>query len=364
MPLAAPSLGIEQAAAQPHTLSATVLQTAAIFSASAGLIHAAAAGGHAGDRTLAVLFAIAAALQLGWAFLGFTYPREWVRWAGIVLHAGAAGFWAVTRTAGFEPIGDLAERQPAEAQDLIALGFAVAAVVAAFAAGLRHNPKPANRKLTTVAAVGALALVIPGATIRHDHTHAAADTAIGAVYMTAGQKAAGDDLVARTKAAMQQFATTDAAAAAGYESIGDALTGWEHWVNAPMLADGKDLDPSAIESLVYQVDRTTRVRTIASAMYILPTGTTMAEVPNTIGPSELWHDHRNLCWDASGRHIAGVLRPNGTCFPGGTFRATAPMLHVWVIPNACNDPFAGVDTGAAVDCTHGHAHDSAATPSS
>ena len=88
-------------------------------------------------------------------------------------------------------------------------------------------------------------------------------------------------------------------------------------------------------------------------MYILPTGTTMQQVPDTIGPTSLWHDHQDLCWDATGTKLAGVVR-NGTCFPGGTHRVTAPMLHVWVTANECNDPFAGVDTASGVDCTHGH----------
>ena len=66
-----------------------------------------------------------------------------------------------------------------------------------------------------------------------------------------------------------------------------------------------------------------------------------------------WHDHQNLCWDASGVRLAGIL-VNGKCTPGGTFRATPPMLHVWVVPNECG-PFAGLEgTAHTGSCLHSH----------
>ena len=381
MALAAPNLGVDVAEASitPH-LSMTWLRVAAAASAGAGLIHAGASGNHSDVRSLSVLFAVAAAAQLGWALLAYSAPRNATRWAGIALHAGCLGFWALTRISGFDPITDLAARQRIGGQDLLAAILAGVALVSAFGAGLVSSDRPPRRGVTAFAGVAALALAVPGAAMRHSHTHTAAAAVdgtvvvaadghahetpglaapVGNVYMTVTQKAAGDELVKATIAAGKKFATTEAAAAAGYEPIGDAFTGWEHWVNDALLTDTKNADPSAIESLVYQVDRTTQKRTLASAMYILPTGTTMSQVPTTFGPADLWHDHQNLCWDESGKHLAGILRASGTCFPGGTFRGTAPMLHVWVIPNACNDPYAGVDTGAGVDCSHGHAHDAA-----
>ncbi len=397
-------------------LSATTFRVAALASAAAGLIHGAAAGSHATQRSLTVLFSLAAVLQLAWSFAAFTRPTASVRWAGIALNVGSVGFWMATRVAGFDAISGLETAQSVGWQDATAAVFATIAALSALAANtdaIGHTP---NGRVVAAAATAAMLATLPVLSIRHAHTSAAApgpaaaalgtpvalaglpgaaghvddghphpDTATvpvsvsnaspasadagashghaggtaGAVYMTVAQKSAADSLIARTKVEMARFATTAAAAAAGYNAIGDALTGWEHWINLDLYNDGKSLDPSAPESLVYQVSRTDGSRTLASAMYILSTGTTMAQVPDTVGPTSLWHDHQNLCWDPTGKRLAGIMI-NGKC-TGGEFRGTAPMLHVWVIPNVCNDPFAGVDTNAGVDCVHGSHHDTAAS---
>jgi hypothetical protein len=88
-------------------------------------------------------------------------------------------------------------------------------------------------------------------------------------------------------------------------------------------------------------------------MYILDPGTTMDEVPDVGGDLTIWHDHQNLCWDASGGRLAGVV-VNGRCVPGGTLKATAPMLHVWVEDHECG-PFAGIE-GHGSGCSSDHSH--------
>ena len=77
----------------------------------------------------------------------------------------------------------------------------------------------------------------------------------------------------------------------------------------------------------------------------------MADVPDVAGELTVWHDHQNLCWDRSGLRLAGLFL-NGRCFPGGTLRATPPMLHVWLGDHPCG-PFAGIE-GHGGGCTHGH----------
>lgn len=97
-----------------------------------------------------------------------------------------------------------------------------------------------------------------------------------------------------------------------------------------------------------QADGTKRV---ASAMYILEPGKTMGNVPEIAGSLTTWHDHQNLCWNDNGR-LAGLL-VNGVCVPGGTFRPTPPMLHVWVDDPACG-PFTGIEGHGGGDCSHSH----------
>lgn len=155
--------------------------------------------------------------------------------------------------------------------------------------------------------------------------------------LTAAQSAAAVDLLARTKAAMHAFPDEAAVVAAGYISIGDGVTGFEHFVNVGYLTDDHEVDPNHIESIVLRVSGATK--TVESAMYILSTGSTMADVPEIGGELTTWHDHQNLCWE--GIRVVAVTDADGNC-PRGEFRATAPMLHVWLTDQPCG-PFAGIE---------------------
>ena len=63
------------------------------------------------------------------------------------------------------------------------------------------------------------------------------------------QKAAGN-LLLSTLQAMTAFPTVAAVQAAGYQSIGDSSTGFEHFVNWTYFSDGSELNPQRIESIV------------------------------------------------------------------------------------------------------------------
>ncbi|MGH9245089.1 MAG: hypothetical protein ACRD29_12380 [Acidimicrobiales bacterium] len=155
---------------------------------------------------------------------------------------------------------------------------------------------------------------------------------------------------------MAPFADQAAVEAAGYRSIGDGITGHEHFVNFGYLGDGAFLDPDSVESIVLEV-HPDGTKTVVSAMYILPPGQTMADVPDMAGQLTTWHDHQDLCWNASG-HVVGRFR-DGACRPAGVLIATPPMLHVWLVDHPCG-PFAGID-GHGDDCGHEHdEHDESA----
>jgi hypothetical protein len=152
---------------------------------------------------------------------------------------------------------------------------------------------------------------------------------------------------------MAHFPDRAGVEAAGYTWIGDGrrVGGFEHFVNQSYMTDGRVLDPDHIESIVLQRQPDGSEK-VVTAMYILERGTTMAEAPDIAGSLTPWHDHQNLCWDESGTKIAGIV-VNGQCRPGGTFRATAPMMHVWLVDPACG-PFSGVEGHGAADCSHTH----------
>lgn len=353
---------------------------AAATSVAAGLVHAAAAGSHNGERTLALLFALAAVFQLGCAALVAARPVR-VSFAVVAaVNAAAFAAWLLTRNAGVSFISGLEDAQDIGLADASAAAFELlAAVAAVVAASTLPSARQAARPV--VGALGAIALLgaIPAMAAPHDHgdhvtgtdhhTDVAAGTAEAAAHahedpnvvlgielpdvdgLTDAQKLAAATLIRDTRAALVKFADTAAVEAAGFASIGDGRTGFEHFVNRGYLANATILDPNEPESLVFKVNPD-GTKTLASAMYILPPGKTMADVPEIAGELTTWHDHQNLCWDASGIRLAGIL-VNGQCRPGGTFRPTPPMLHVWVTDHPCG-PFAGIEAGGHPGACHSH----------
>ena len=345
-------------------------------SAAAGLVHAAAAGSHNGERTLALLFAFAAVAQIGCAALAAARPARARLLVVAAVNAGAFAAWLYTRNAGVSFVDGLEEAQDIGLADASAASFgalaAISAVVAVLSVGQR---RVAPRAM--LAALGAVALLgaVPAMATPHEHTEATDLAAGGTVShghggesvastdpnlvlgvklpqvdgVTQDQKVAAATLIKDTRAALTKFTDTAAAERAGFISIGDGRTGFEHFVNRTFLANANTLDPDEPESLVFKVNPD-GTKTLASAMYILPPGTTMADVPDVAGPMTEWHDHQNLCWDASGVRLAGIL-VDGQCRPGGTFRPTPPMLHVWVTEHPCG-PFAGIEGSAHTGACH------------
>ncbi|MGK2928992.1 MAG: hypothetical protein ACSLFO_05380, partial [Acidimicrobiales bacterium] len=160
----------------------------------------------------------------------------------------------------------------------------------------------------------------------------------------------GRELVTEMDAAMAAYSTPADVEAAGYVSIGDGVTGYEHFIHIGYLADDVTMDPARIESVVFEVapDGT---KELVSGMYILPFGHTMDDVPDLgAGDVTVWHDHQNLCWQ--GAQVVGTLDDAGNC-PRGEFRATPPMLHVWVVDHECGR-FSGLEGSHGEGCNHDH----------
>jgi hypothetical protein len=381
----------DHAASSPRPLSA--LAPAAAASAAAGLVHAAAAGSHGGDSSLMLLFAVVAAAQLGWAGVAMARDGRGVAAVGVVLNLAFVAAWAVSRMSGLPVIDSLAAREAVGTQDLLAAVLGGVAVLLAGwvlagrpSAALTRGPAPA------LAAVAVLALAVPGMAAEHnqgpshDHGHGgelvAADAdhghddghgrddaelaadghghddddhheARGPIIsvddprLTPEQRAAAQELIDATTIGMQRFPDVASVEAAGYISIGDSSTGFEHYINIGHIASPDVLDPDAIESIVFKVNPDGS-REPVSAMYILPFGQTMDDVPEIAGELTMWHDHQDLCWE--GARVVATLDAEGNC-PRGTFRPTAPMLHVWMVDHECG-PFAGLEGAHGSGCAH------------
>ena len=373
---------VTMAPSRTARIDRSVLATAAVASVAAGMVHATAAGNHAGDDTLVRLFALTAAAQAAWGLIALMRPMRAVAWAGVALNAVFVGAWLLSRTVGLPLVDSLRGVEPAGTQDVIAAALGATAVAAALLSVVQPVRRATLETGWVIASVVAVTFVaVPAMAAEHTHgaTHvhgdgtvAAADDHAGHQHTDSATAASADghhhevparldhdptdaqleaaaDLIVSTKQATVQYSDVRVAEANGYRSIGDGFTGVEHFINSEYMNDTASLDPAKPESLVYRVNPD-KTREFITVMYILPNGSTMDDVPDIAGNLTLWHDHDNLCFDPATSRLSGIF-VDGACKPAGVHVQTAPMLHVWVTPNPCG-PFAGTDakqmTGSCV----------------
>jgi hypothetical protein len=161
---------------------------------------------------------------------------------------------------------------------------------------------------------------------------------------------------------LPRFADYRTAETGGWRSVGDAITGYEHFINWSLIDDNDTLNPDAPESLVYRVGPN-GARTLVSAMFVLPPSVTLETVPDIGGRLTQWHVHNDLCItdDPTAPRVAGITTPSGSCPPPLERFPPAAMIHVWIVPHPCG-PFAaleGVGAGQVKEgetrwCDHTH----------
>jgi hypothetical protein len=183
----------------------------------------------------------------------------------------------------------------------------------------------------------------------------------GVAGVTPEQQAAAENLVAVTLVRLPQWTDYRTAEAAGFRSIGDGATGFEHFIQWDWINDDTVLDPDHPESLVYrpQPDGSKR---LVSAMYMLQDDVKIEDVPDIGGSLTQWHIHNNLCFTSGDApKVAGITNAKGECpAPLVTFMP-APMIHVWITPHQCG-PFAALEgvgagqvaAGETKSCDHAH----------
>lgn len=157
------------------------------------------------------------------------------------------------------------------------------------------------------------------------------------------QQANAENLLAVTLRYLPRFADPAVAEAAGYVSVGDAGTGYEHLNNWAYMDDEHELDPLFPESLVYRVDEAGH-RELVAAMYLVG-GATLEDVSDFGGALMQWHTHPDLCFSedpfvTGHTRIVGVDPPDQPCRSGVRIRSD-PMIHVWIVPHECG-PFAAL----------------------
>ena len=399
----------------------TGIDVAALSSIGAGAIHAAAAGIHAENPTLSRLFVLTAAAQILVGMVLLLRRGRIAAGATVLVNAGAVTAWVVTRTTGISWIDGLEQSESPGFADTVCAGLGALAVVAAVVALVRHTTTvPRGNLIAPGVSLGALSLVamMAGATNVHSHDEAAGAedshshtsepateevtehthssepaTSVhaddhadhetepaalawprawdptapidfsGVDGVTAEQQERAETLAANTLRDLPAFADVTTLPDLGYRSIGDAATGFEHFINVGYIGDDSFLDPTRPESLVYQVDG--EKRTLVSAMFIAKD--VKVDDPELVdwgGPLMQWHVHENLCWslDEKGQpKVVGVTDAEGKCAPGSVNAGGEnPMVHVWIAPHECG-PFAALEGhGAGQAATDGQRADQCA----
>ena len=371
------------------------LRAAAVASLGAGAIHATAAGAHGDPRAAATAFAVTAALQIGWGALAIARSGPLVSLSGLAINGAAVGGWVLAKTSGISFVDGLDTKESPQFADSLAAGLAAVAVVGALLALARRaswvaRPRPV---LVGLAAVATLGLAVPGMVSTGNHSHAGGHDEMaghdhggaeeghdhaaaqpkpydatlpvdlgGTPGVTPEQQAEAEQLVTDTLETLPQFADWTTLEAQGWYSIGDGITGFEHFINWPLIDEPTMLDPSAPESLVFEV-KEDGSKELVAAMFIAPRDVTLEEAPEFGGDLVQWHAHTNLCYGGEPNKltIRAVVELPGEC-PPGTFRDhLSPMIHVWITPHECG-PFASLegDGGGVVpegeerSCDHHH----------
>lgn len=180
----------------------------------------------------------------------------------------------------------------------------------------------------------------------------------GADGVTPEQQAAAETILTDTLEKLPRFEDPADAEAAGYSSIGDAATGYEHYVNWDYRFDETDLDANRPESLVYRVDDANGGRTLVAAMYMLAPGSVWDDIPDElVSPIVQWHIHQDLCYsdDPVAPTVVGTVEAGEDCPDDQKQFEPVPMVHVWIVPHECG-PFAALEGGAGGQVPEGEHH--------
>lgn len=366
------------------TASFGPLALAGMASLGAGAIHAAAIGAHAEHRPAVITFTLLATAQLVWGAVALAGRRRAIAIIGVALGFGAVAGWLVAKTVGLSFVAGLDDAEPAQLADSLAAGLALLAGLGSARVALQREaaPRAVPTWVLSGLGIGILALTVSGMfgasthahaegddhghdeTAATDHGHAGGTTdhadapaaapdrtydptkpldLSGVQGVTKAQEAKAERLVAVTLDRLPQFADSKVAESKDFHSIGDGVTGAEHFINWSYIDDEHVLNPDYPEALVYE-PQPDGSRKLVSAMFMLKQGQTLDDVPEVGGNLMQWHIHDDLCFldDPVAPRIAGITSVGGSCRAGLEKFTPVPMIHVWITRHPCG-PFAALE---------------------
>jgi hypothetical protein len=144
---------------------------------------------------------------------------------------------------------------------------------------------------------------------------------------TPEQEIAAAKLAAETTAGIAKYAEVEVALADGYRPFGSADAVMVHYTNRRFEQDGRILDPTRPETLVYAGSPDGPV--LLGAMFSLP-GLDRTP-PDVGGPLTPWHVHTNVCASPVPPFLIGILTPFGNCPFGSVNIVSNAMIHIWTI---------------------------------
>jgi hypothetical protein len=195
-------------------------------------------------------------------------------------------------------------------------------------AGSDHHPAAANDPAAHVHATTAAGAAGAGdGKGMAEHSHGPNLPEVAAA--SDDERARAEALWKASEAGAERWRDPAAAAAAGFRFRGQDEAGpgrrvrFLHVPNPAWRADGRVLDPTRPETLVYWNGPGDRL-TLVGVMYTAARG---AAGPTVGGPITRWHDHES-CRDPATRARLG--RPvDGVCPEGQVYRRSGEMMHVW-----------------------------------
>ena len=214
--------------AKSRRIDRSVLATAAVASIAAGMVHATAAGNHAGETTLVRLFALTAAAQAAWGVIALDAADAVRRVGGrgrSTRCSSARGSCRARRA--FPLIDSLRDVEQVGTQDVIAAALGATALAGALLSMYQPVRRPTLETGWVIASVIAITFVAVPA-MAAEHTH-------GADHVHADGTVAADDHAAHEH--------TDAATAASAD-------GHHHDVPARLDHDPTDDQMQAAADLI------------------------------------------------------------------------------------------------------------------
>ncbi|TMD07736.1 MAG: hypothetical protein E6J01_05365 [Chloroflexi bacterium] len=308
--------------------SSAMTKTAVALMLVSAAVHLALAPGHLSEPA-GILFVVDGAGLVGFSWAAFV-TTWWRRPAALWLTANVLAY-VVFVVAGWETPDQLGIA--CKLVELVALAMVLRLA--------NHRRRTWPRLVWRSVAMPLLIVVTTagiwiGGLAHPDALHAHAGAVLQPVASTAtpAQQAAAARLLADTRASIARYRDPQAAIVAGFKpgpvSDAEKLLHFENPANA-----GAILDPMRPQALVYA--RTTHGLMLIGAMYQMPRPDLWGPDPG--GPLTQWHQHEGICITPFGFELS-FATPFWSCPVGAIIVTTPPMLHVWIVDNGKEGPFA------------------------